>query len=35
VRELARQAQEVHVVFNNCYGDYAVHNARDFTELLG
>lgn len=34
VRELARQAQDVHVVMNNCYGDYAVQNARDFTELL-
>jgi uncharacterized protein YecE (DUF72 family) len=34
IRELARQAQEVHVIMNNCYGDYAVRNARDLTELL-
>jgi len=34
VRELAQQAQEVHAVFNNCYGDYAVQNAHDFTEML-
>jgi uncharacterized protein YecE (DUF72 family) len=34
IRELAQQAQEVHVIMNNCYGDYAVRNARDLTELL-
>lgn len=34
IRELAEQAQDVHVVMNNCYGDYAVQNARDLTGLL-
>ena len=34
VRELARGAQEVHAVFNNCYSDYAVRNADDLAELL-
>ncbi len=34
IRELAQQAQEVHVVMNNCYGDYAVRNSRDLSELL-
>jgi uncharacterized protein YecE (DUF72 family) len=34
IRELAQQAQDVHVVMNNCYGDYAVRNARDLSELL-
>ena len=34
IRELAQQAQDVHLVMNNCYGDYAVRNARDLSELL-
>jgi uncharacterized protein YecE (DUF72 family) len=34
IRELAQQAQDVHVIMNNCYGDYAVRNATDLTELL-
>ena len=34
IRDLAEQAQEVHAVFNNCYGDYAVRNAQDLSELL-
>ncbi len=34
IRELAQHAQEVHVIMNNCYGDYAVRNARDLTDLL-
>lgn len=34
IRELAQQASDVHVVMNNCYGDYAVRNARDLTDLL-
>jgi hypothetical protein len=24
----------MHVLFNNCYGDYAVRNARDMADLL-
>ena len=31
---LARQAQQVHVLFNNCYQDYGVRNAEDLVELL-
>ncbi|MFV0131387.1 DUF72 domain-containing protein [Streptomyces sp. HMX112] len=34
VRELARAADEVHVLFNNCCGDAAVRAARTMTELL-
>jgi uncharacterized protein YecE (DUF72 family) len=35
VRQMAAAADEVHAVMNNCYGDYAVQNARDMAELLG
>jgi uncharacterized protein YecE (DUF72 family) len=35
VRELAGQARETHVVFNNCYRDYGVRNARQMGVLLG
>ena len=35
VRELADQARETHVVFNNCYRDYGVRNAGQMAELLG
>jgi len=34
LRELAAAAQDVHVVMNNCYGDYAVRNAGDLASLL-
>ncbi len=34
VRELADQARETHVLFNNCYRDYAVRNARELAGLL-
>lgn len=34
VEELAREARQVHVLFNNCYQDYGVRNAEDMTELL-
>ncbi len=34
IRHLAQQAQEVHVLFNNCYRDYAVRNARQMARLL-
>jgi uncharacterized protein YecE (DUF72 family) len=34
VRELAGAASETHVLFNNCYHDYAQTNARQFAELL-
>ena len=35
VRTLAEQATETHAVFNNCYRDYGVTNARQLGELLG
>ncbi len=35
VRQLAREAEEVHVLFNNCYRDYAVRNARQMAQALG
>jgi len=35
LRELARQADHVHVIMNNCYADYAVRNAAQLHELLG
>jgi uncharacterized protein YecE (DUF72 family) len=34
IEELARGAQEVHAVMNNCYSDYAVRNADDLADLL-
>jgi uncharacterized protein YecE (DUF72 family) len=34
VREAAAAAQTVHVVFNNCYGNYATTNALEMTALL-
>ena len=34
VRDLAERADRVHVLMNNCYGDYGVRNARQLAELL-
>jgi uncharacterized protein YecE (DUF72 family) len=34
VQELAQHASEVHVLMNNCYEDYGVHNAADMIDLL-
>ena len=34
IRRLAKSADRVHVLMNNCYGDYGVHNARQLAELL-
>ncbi len=34
IREAARQAKRVHVVFNNCVRDFAVVNAKDLAALL-
>lgn len=34
VRGLAEEARETHVVFNNCYRDHAVNNARQLAALL-
>ncbi len=35
LRDMAKRADEVHAVFNNCYSDYAVRNAEDLGKLLG
>ena len=35
VKKLAKDADETHVVFNNCYRDYAHVNAQDLEGLLG
>lgn len=34
VLEVATQAPETHVIFNNCYGNYAPTNAIEFSALL-
>lgn len=34
IRKLSHEAREVHVLMNNCYGDKAVQNAREISELL-
>jgi len=34
IREVAKQAREVHLLMNNCYGDKAVNNAAELGELL-
>ncbi len=34
IRELASKAREVHVLFNNCYQDHAVVNARQISLML-
>jgi uncharacterized protein YecE (DUF72 family) len=35
VHELAEQADSTHVLFNNCYRDYAQVNAQQLADLLG
>ena len=34
VLDIAAQAPETHVIFNNCYGNYAPTNAIEFSALL-
>ena len=34
VKQVAEQARETHVLFNNCYRDYGVRNAQDMIRLL-
>jgi uncharacterized protein YecE (DUF72 family) len=34
VQQLQEEARETHALFNNCYRDYAVNNARQFGDLL-
>ncbi|CAJ3269358.1 Protein of uncharacterised function DUF72 [Burkholderia pseudomallei] len=35
MRELAGQATDTHVVFNNCYEDNATRNARSLMRMIG
>jgi len=35
VRPLMDSARETHLVFNNCYRDYGVRNAKELADLLG
>ena len=35
VRVLARDTEQIHALFNNCYRDNAQVNAQRLTELLG
>lgn len=34
IKSLAKEARMVHVLFNNCYGDYAQRNALDLRQLI-
>jgi uncharacterized protein YecE (DUF72 family) len=34
IEQLAAEAEEVHVLMNNCYGDKAVSNAADIARML-
>ncbi len=34
VRRMAEEAKETHALFNNCYRDYAVKNARAFADMV-
>jgi len=35
IRELAARAHDTHVVFNNCYEDYATKSARLLMRVIG
>ena len=35
VRRLASLTKQVHAMFNNCYEDKAVRNARQFAAMVG
>jgi uncharacterized protein YecE (DUF72 family) len=35
IYDLTQQAQETHLLMNNCYRDYAVRNAAELRDLLG
>lgn len=34
IERLAKATREVHALFNNCYGDYAVRNAKDLRDMV-
>lgn len=35
IRAIAEQTEEVHLVFNNCYGNYATTNALEMAAMIG
>jgi uncharacterized protein YecE (DUF72 family) len=35
LEELAGESKHLHVMFNNCYGDKAVRNAKQMADLIG
>ncbi len=35
IAELSAKAKQLHVLFNNCYADWGVRNARDIDRLMG
>ena len=35
IADLENDAEEVHVIFNNCYSNFGVQNAVTFKEILG
>jgi uncharacterized protein YecE (DUF72 family) len=35
ITDVAEQAEEVHVLMNNNFGNYAIQNAQDMQALLG
>jgi uncharacterized protein YecE (DUF72 family) len=34
IRDVAQEAKEVHLMFNNCYANYGTTNAREIADLL-
>jgi uncharacterized protein YecE (DUF72 family) len=34
IREVAQEAKEIHLMFNNCYANYGTTNAREIADLL-
>jgi uncharacterized protein YecE (DUF72 family) len=34
IRAISEQAEEIHLLFNNCYGNYATTNAFEMTKML-
>ena len=34
IRDVAKEAKEVHLMFNNCYANYGTTNAREIADLL-
>jgi uncharacterized protein YecE (DUF72 family) len=34
IRAISEQTEEVHLVFNNCYGNYATTNAMEMASMI-